>query len=58
MTHFQIDLLQEALFTLLRDKYAMPTDIEKYLEKQQLIVDTYRVIQTLRPEQPNPITVT
>ena len=41
LSNLDIDLLQEALLILLRDKYAMPNNYDDFKKKYNLVSDMY-----------------
>lgn len=47
-----IDLLQEGLIVMLRDKYSMSANFKDFAKKYDFIKETYEMLESLR-DQPN-----
>lgn len=50
LNNLQLDILQEALIVMLRDKYAMPPHMKEFKNKYALIVDLHDLLEEERTD--------
>lgn len=48
LTNIQVDLLQEAILTALRDRYTMQSDMKAFREKYTMYSDLYDILEAQR----------